>query len=367
MTPRGLLHGLRARVSTHQFVGLFLLCFVAIGSATPDDHVVQVRVERQAYLMGTYARLVTVAPDRATGLQHLDRMLAVLERTERELSTWDETTPLSRLNRHPVAHPWRASPRLCDLFRELFRWHRETEGAFDPGVGSLIEAWGIRHGGRFPSPRVVEAATERAGLRHFAFRADVCTVTRLVDATLDAGAFGKGAALDRVARAEHTRRDTPWMIDLGGQVAVSEAFSPNGWPVAVAHPSDRDEVVFELRLTAGSLAVSGGSERDQWVEGAQVGHILDPRTGQPVNRRASVAVWHPHALVADVLATALYVMGVDEGFSWAASRGVAACFIGTRPSLSRPPGLALHATPAFERRFSTVCSESGATPMLANP
>ena len=128
MTPWGLLHGLRARVSTHQFVGLCLLCFVAIGSAAPDDDVVQVRVERQAYLMGTYARLVTVAPDRATGLQHLDRMLAVLERTERELSTWDETTPLSRLNRHPVAHPWRASPRLCDLFRELFRWHRETGG-----------------------------------------------------------------------------------------------------------------------------------------------------------------------------------------------------------------------------------------------
>ena len=368
MTARGFHHRPRVRVSTHRFVGLLLLCFVAIGPAgATEDDAGTMRVERQAYLMGTRARLVTVAPDRATGLQRLDRMLAALERTERELSTWDETTPLSRLNRHPVAHPWRASPPLCDLFRELFRWHRETEGAFDPGVGSLIEAWGIRHGGRLPSPRVVEAATERAGLRHFAFRADVCTVTRLADATLDAGAFGKGAALDRVAREEHTRHDTPWMIDLGGQVAVSEVFAPDGWSVAVAHPIDRDEVAFELRLTAGSLAVSGGFERDQWVEGEWVGHILDPHTGQPVNRSASVVVWHPRALVADVLATALYVMGVDEGFSWAASRHVAACFIASEQSVPRTPGLALHATSAFERRFSTVCSESRATPTLANP
>ena len=58
-----------------------------------------------------------------------------------------------------------------------------------------------------------------------------------------------------------------------------------------------------------------------------MGHILDPRTGFPITRKTSVVVWHQSALVADVLSTALYVMGVEEGLRWAEIRGVAACFI----------------------------------------
>ena len=332
--------------------------------ASGDD---AVRVERQAYVMGTRVRLVTLASDRAVGLQRLERLLGSLEQTERELSTWDPSSLLSQLNRHPVARPWQVPEALCDLFSELFRWHRETAGAFDPGVGSLIEAWAIREGGRVPSPHTVEAALARAGLRHFSWVPDSCTVTRTLDATFDAGAFGKGAALDRVARLER-RQAGPWLVDLGGQIAAWDEPGSEGWSVAVAHPASRETPAFELRLTRGSIAVSGGSERDHWVQGRQVGHILDPRTWRPVSRGGAVAVWHPRALVADVLSTALYVMGAGEGLAWATSRGVAACFIAQRKqAVARTPDLDLQATPTFEQRFSGACSESLATPILANP
>ena len=363
MTPRRRSRPFPARLLV--LVVLWCVCGVGLPVASGDD---TVRVERQAYLMGTRARLVTLAPDRALGLGRLERMLGTLERTERTLSTWDDASLLSQLNRHPVARSWQAPEPLCDLLRELVRWHRETAGAFDPGVGALIEVFGGRAGGRLTSPREVEAALARAGLEHFSFRQGTCTVTRTADATLDAGAFGKGAALDRVARAAR-REAVPWLIDLGGQVAVWDDPASQGWPVAVAHPADRGKALFELRLTHGSIAVSGGSERDRWVQGERVGHILDPRNGRPVNRGDAVAVWHPRALVADVLATALYVMGVDEGLAWAASRGVAACFIGAVEwsALARPAGFDLHASPAFARSFPGACAGSFATPIFANP
>ncbi len=63
------------------------------------------------------------------------------------------------------------------------------------------------------------------------------------------------------------------------------------------------------------------------VGNRRLGHILDPRTGKPAGFKGSVSVWHEQALIADILSTALYVMGPEKGLSWADGRNVAACFL----------------------------------------
>jgi len=146
------------------------------------------------------------------------------------------------------------------------------------------------------------------------------------------------------------------MIDLGGQVAVGgPAEAP--WPVALAHPQHRDAVALRLHLAEGSLATSGGSERDVRVAGRTLGHVLDPRTGAPVSRRGSVTVWHGRALVADVLSTALYVMGPEAGLRWAEERGIAACFLEPGDVPSAP--VAVRATRAFRHRFPETPRDPG--------
>ena len=102
-----------------------------------------------------------------------------------------------------------------------------------------------------------------------------------------------------------------------------------------------------VRLITGSVATSAGSERDLSVNGTRVGHILDPRTGRPAPFRGSVTVWAERALMADVLSTALYVMGPDEGLRWADAHGIAAIV------LDAGPGGAVQArrSLAFSRRF----------------
>jgi thiamine biosynthesis lipoprotein len=304
-------------------------------------------VQRQAYLMGTRAVLATLAVDRAQGLLTLERMLAGLEAVEAELSTWRDDSRLSTINRQPIGTPQSAADRLCELLAELGSWHHATGGAFDPAIGSLVAAWGLREGGRQPSPAELAGARSDAGLHHLAVRLSPCQVTRLRDVILDAGAFGKGAALDRVAEAELAHGTRAWMIDLGGQVATGGR-GGEPWPVALAHPRRRSEAALHLQLGAGSLATSGGSVRDVEVDGRTIGHILDPRTGHPVSRSDSVTVWHPRALVADILSTALYVMGIDEGLAWAEAREIAACFLVPAPE---GPAITIRATRPFRQRF----------------
>lgn len=316
-----------------------------------------VDIERTVYLMGTRATLVVQAPDRVAALRQLDRMVRSLEQTEATLSTWRETTELGRLNRQPVGEPFEVGPEVCTLWPILTRWHAETDGAFDPAVGALIEAWGLRDGGRRPSEAELLSARAVSGFHHFAFEAEAasCRVTRLADVTLDAGAFGKGDALHRLLA--DVESDLPWRVDLGGQVAVSEsARRSDGWPIAIAHPARRGEPVIDLVLTEGSLATSGASERSFSVGGERIAHILDPRTGEALVRPESVTVWHQDPLVADLLSTALYVMGPQAGLRFAESHGLAALFLAP-PTEATRGGPTARATAAFARRFQPASGQ----------
>ena len=94
--------------------------------------------------MGTWATLMVQAPDRPAGLRRLERMVGRIERAEASLSTWRADSVLSALNRRPVNEPFALPPALCGLWPKLARWPRLTGGAFDPAVGRLVEAWGLR-------------------------------------------------------------------------------------------------------------------------------------------------------------------------------------------------------------------------------
>jgi thiamine biosynthesis lipoprotein len=282
-------------------------------------------VQRDVYLMGTRALLGTYAANRTEGISTLERAVRVLEDTEAQLSTWRSDSAISRLNQTVPGEPWHASPSLCGLFAQLYEWQKATGAAFDPAVGSLAIAWDVHNGGRVPAEHEFARARATSGLQLLDFDRRACTLVRRAGVMLDVGAFGKGEALDRVARE---LRGKIWLVDLGGQVAVGGA-APGGqpWIVDIAHPLDRDRPVMQIELSSGSVSTSGGSERDVYLGDVRIGHILDPRTGRPASFSGSVVVWHQQALVADILSTALYVMGPEEGLRWAEARGLTAAYL----------------------------------------
>jgi FAD:protein FMN transferase len=317
-------------------IGLALACSTLLAGS------VLTPVEREAYLMGTRARLVTYAAGRDAGLSTLNAALTTLEATEAELSTWRAESAISQLNRSPVGAQWTASPELCAMFDEVYRWRGATNAAFDPAIGALTAAWGIHDTARIPSPDEIARALTRSGLDRLAFDRAACTLTRTTDVTLDVGAFGKGEALDRVAAVLGNR---PWMIDLGGQVSVGGPQPDDRpWTVGIADPRNRERPVVEVHVRRGSLSTSSGSQRDQHVGKQRVGHILDPRTGRPAPFAGSVTVWHERGLVADMLSTALFVMGANDGLAWAEARGLSALFLIPDANTVR-----VRTTAAFER------------------
>lgn len=313
-------------------VPLFLLSglLVFTGSSAPPPAISKDRGDypsfsRRVSLMGTEVYLEVQDPDRRRAFLQLERMIEKLEAVEQRLSTWRKDSRISRLNAAPIGQPVILETEDCRLFQTLFVWQRETGGAFDPAVGRLEQAWGLPDRPILPSSASLRRALRLSGLDGLTFDSATCRVARRRDVAIDCGGFGKGEALDRM-REILAATASPWLVSMGGQFMIWKPEDAPPWEIGVAHPRRRDEPILKVSLREGSLAVSG-TVRDQAIDGQRISHILNPATGRPAAFDGSVAVWHESGLAADILSTALYVMGPAEGLDWAGRRNLAACFL----------------------------------------
>jgi len=267
---------------------------------------------RRVLAMGTLLEISVTAATTAAATAAGERAVRAVATVEARLSTWSPGSELARLNGAPVGEPVRVTPELAADLARVHHCREATAGAFDPAIGGLTAAWGLRSGGRRPLRGEVEAALAVGGLT--ALRLDGETATRLHPGlVLDEGGFGKGVGLDAGLRAAGVACRT--VLNLGGQVALSA-----GEPVtiAIAHPDWRGKAAVWCELRHGSIATSGASERGIVVDGERLGHVLDPRTGEPAPDFGSLSVWAESAAEADCLSTGLYVLGPEAALAWAA-------------------------------------------------
>lgn len=276
-------------------------------------------VERTAWLMGTSLRVETCAASRREALAAIEAVFSAVRETESRLSTWRSDSELSRLNAEEPGTWVDLSTQTASALREARSWSAETAGAFDPAIGASLDAWDLRGEGRVPTDAELVAAAATGGPGGWEVDEPSPRARRLGAARIDAGGFGKGAglrsALDSLAR--HPVESI--VLDFGGQLVVRGA-PAEGRTIAIAHPQRRDEEVARLQLADLSAATSGASERHVDTSAGRVGHVLDPRTGRPVPPWGSVTVVAADPFVADILSTALFVMGADEALDWSCDR-----------------------------------------------
>lgn len=274
-------------------------------------------VERRVESMGTTLDLVVRMKDRQQALEASEAALTEVQRVEALLTTWKPGGELARIDAAPAGKPVAVSAELVETLAAVFAWVPRTDGAFDPTVLPLVNAWGLRGKGRIPTASELAAAKAAVGVGHFRIDVPGRTVTRLSNAAgIDEGAWGKGYGLDRAAKSLEKAGVRSALLDLGGQVfAVGSDTAEKPWRVPVADPRDRDRTVLELGLTDRSASTSGDSERFREVGGRRIGHLLDPHTGEPAPDFGSVTVVAPTGLVADVLSTAFFVLGPERGLA----------------------------------------------------
>jgi len=290
--------------------GLVVLLLLA-GRAMPDavpraDG--PVSLERSVWTMGTVLRLRIGASSAVAAEAASEAALEQVAEADDLLSTWRLGTALSELNQAAPGASVAIPLQLAELLRAAESCTQMTRGGFDPGVGKRKSA--VPDASRASPHPAGEQVTWTASSR-----------------ALDAGGFGKGAALDMaLARVAEWSAVDRAVFDFGGQIAIYQKDETQVWTVVVADPRDRSRAVLELDLShspwarRGSVSTSGNSERGVVVDGTMVSHIIDPRTGIPTGVNGSTTVLAESAFWADCLSTGLYVLGAAEAHTIVSAR-----------------------------------------------
>ena len=240
---------------------------------------------------------------------------------ERVMSHHAPTSDVSRLNRLAGDPIGLISRRFAAAIAVGCGLAERTGGAFDPTIAPLARLWrNAARRRRPPSARLVERARRLVGWR--AVTVDGPRVSLASEGmAIDFGAVGKGIALDRIVRRLRRRGCRSAILNFGESSLVAIGHPPRGrWRIVLRHPEGG--FAGEFTLDEQACSTSGTWGQTTRLGSAVLGHIVDPRSGQPLRRRAQVTVLAPSAAVAEAASTALLVLGRRALDDFARNHGV---------------------------------------------
>lgn len=272
--------------------------------------------------MGGPARLLLDCEREHQALAAIEAVEAEVKRLEAKYSRYLEDSLTCAINRAAGSgRPVPLDAETAGLLHHADTLWRESGGAFDLTSGVLRRAWDFRSP-RLPAKEEVEPLLSLVGWeRVIREESSISLPTRGME--LDFGGLVKEYAVDCATALLREHGINQALVDLAGDIAVS---GPRGdetpWPVAVRSPVAGAGPIATVGLVSGALASSGNYERCIEIDGERYGHILDPRSGQPVRGLCAVSLTAPQCLVAGSAATMAMLMPQGEALEWLADLGL---------------------------------------------
>ena len=252
---------------------------------------------------------VTLPMTTECGVSIASDALDEVEEIENRLSIFKEDSAISLLNHNAASYSVRVDRALFDLLSLCKKLHDETEGAFDITSGPLTRCWGfLKREGRLPSNSEIENAKALVGSDKLVLDAAPSTVQfQQPGVEINLGSIGKGHALD-VVSGHFKKANEPALLSAGASSFLATG-STRAWLVGIRQPLSKQKRLGSVRLRECAMSTSGTEEQFFETNGRRFGHIIDPRTGWPVEKVSSVTVVADSAARSDALATAFFVGG----------------------------------------------------------
>jgi thiamine biosynthesis lipoprotein len=249
------------------------------------------------------------AADRAAAQSQALLAIDEVLRIERKFSRYRPDSVVGRINASAGGDPVEVDEETAALLDYAHICHEQSGGLFDITSGVLRKAWDFKEH-RVPSDEELQKLRSSVGWPRVVWQRPMLALSRGME--IDFGGFGKEYAADRSAAILRQAGVLHALINLGGDVRVlGPRADGTPWRIGVRHPRQEGAILASLPLAEGALATSGDYERFFEAGGKRYCHILDPRTGWPVQGLQSVSVVAPLCIVAGTWAT----LGMLEGDS----------------------------------------------------
>jgi thiamine biosynthesis lipoprotein len=273
-------------------------------------------IKSEAKLMGCHFDFTVIADNETEGKSFIKIAVNEIKRIEKLISSWDENSQTSKINRNAGLSPVTVDKELFDLINRSLAISNITDGAFDISYASLDKVWKFDGSMKVkPSNEEILNSIEQIGFQKILLNHnDTSVFLTKKGMKIGFGGIGKGYAADKAKALLISKGVKAGIINASGDMNTWGTM-PNGeeWKIAITNPMNKNNVFATLPLKKGAVVTSGDYEKFVTFDGVRYAHIINPKTGYPSTGIISASVFAPSAEMADALATSIFVMGVENG------------------------------------------------------
>ncbi len=266
--------------------------------------------------MGSRFEITVVATDSIEADKFIDLGIGEISRIEKLISSWDNDSQTSEINKNAGIKPVKVDKELFNLIERCLKISKITDGAFDISYASMDKVWQFDGSMKtMPSKEEITNSVEKVGYSNIELNKDDSTVyLKKPGMKIGFGGIGKGYAADRAKELLISKGVEAGIINASGDMNTwGKQPSGENWKVAITNPFNKDKAFALLPVVNSAVVTSGDYEKFVTFNGTRYAHIIDPRSGYPSTGIISATVFAPKAELADALATSVFVMGVDIG------------------------------------------------------
>ena len=275
--------------------------------------------------MGTSYNIKIVEPtttpfDQSAIHQEIDQLLKDINQM---MSTYIEDSEISQFNQAPVYEWLQVSPEMVDVFNTAINISEKSMGAFDITVGPLVNLWGFgpeHNSSELPLDADIQARLALTGWQHINVQDSPPALQKTIPGLYcDLSAIAKGWGVDQVAEFLESQKFHNYLVEIGGEIRAKGMNLKRGpWRIGVSSPDQFTGIQKVIEVRDVGIATSGDYRNYFEKDGVRYSHTIDPRTGRPISHNvASVTVIHPSCMMADAYATAINVLGLEQGLALA--------------------------------------------------
>lgn len=269
-------------------------------------------------LMGSRFEITAVSADEQLAWDAINAAIQEISRIEKLISSWDADSQTSEINRNAGVQPVKVDKELFALIKRSKKISDLTDGAFDISYASADRIWKFDGSVTdLPSDEAIKKSVKKISYQNIILDPEASAVfLKEQGMKIGFGAIGKGYAANRGKQIMQEMGITSGIVNAGGDL-MAWGSEVDGSPrkIGVANPKNKQQILAWFNATNMSVVTSGNYEKFITVDGKRYSHIIDPRTGWPVQGLKSVTIISPDAELSDALATSVFVLGKEKGLS----------------------------------------------------
>lgn len=269
-------------------------------------------------LMGSRFEITAEAQDKFNAYSAINAAIEEIKRIEFMLSEYQDSSQVSKINRMAGVSPVKVSQELFDLVRRCIKISELTDGAFDITWATAANIWHFDGSMTVvPDQNSIEKIKNIIGYQNIILNFEDTTVFLQYEGMkIGFGAIGKGYAAANARKVMEEMNIENGVVIAGGDLVTwGTPSNSDEWKIGIANPENPNEAIAWLNVTEMAVVTSGNYEKFVIIDGVRYTHIIDPRSCMPVRGLRSATIICSNAELADALATAVFVMGVEAGLN----------------------------------------------------